>query len=649
MDLYKRGSSSTSKQVVVGQGRTEFEILKASHRFLREEEEEERSLPWNDQVAKKYYSSLYREFAVCDLKHYKSGNFSLRWRTEDEVVSGAGETSCGNTRCLFHDTRQADQYHPSLSTLELPFSYVEDEESKFALVKVVLCAKCVKKLMYKRNKEKEAQQAARSGEQSGPPVKAEPEEVDLGNGKTKAEERGRSGPAIHGLVPPLEGAIARAEDGQVGSDVGMMGGFSLEDQLTQRRNNSSSTPRTPTFEGPRRANTADIPDSPAFPLRSSESSPHPGPSRRMTADASSSVPPSKASLKSWWNHFIFAQRAKKEAEENRGQSVVFGKPLKESLRYASVQISTANANGELYVWGYIPVVVAKCGLHLKETATEIEGTFRVNGSNKRMKDLQAAFEKPPRYGKSMDWRNEHYTTHDVASVFRRFLTQMPEPVIPHDKYFAFREPLARRNFNQDEVIATYKRLIRSLPRANQYLLLYVLDLLSVFARKADRNLMTAKNLAVIFRPALLSHPTHELNPQEHQLSQDVLEFLIAHQDWFMLDIPPPPTSASASTSTSARPPVNRSSRQRNAEGGDLSPVLETPPSRSGSISGATVTRRRTLPNNSRTNTIDAGSVQENGQQQQTTKLHKRQKRVSAQQPSSSSAGQASSASRTPHG
>ena len=42
-----------------------------------------------------------------------------------------------------------------------------------------------------------------------------------------------------------------------------------------------------------------------------------------------------------------------------GQSVVFGKPLKESLKYASVQISTANGNGELYVWGYIPVVVAK--------------------------------------------------------------------------------------------------------------------------------------------------------------------------------------------------------------------------------------------------------------------------------------------------
>ena len=52
---------------------------------------------------------------------------------------------------------------------------------------------------------------------------------------------------------------------------------------------------------------------------------------------------------------------------------------------------------------------------------------------------------------------------------------------------------AKKPFNRDEVIARYKRLIRSLPRANQYLLLYVLDLLSVFARKSDKNLMTAKS------------------------------------------------------------------------------------------------------------------------------------------------------------
>jgi len=52
------------------------------------------------------------------------------------------------------------------------------------------------------------------------------------------------------------------------------------------------------------------------------------------------------------------------------------------------------------------------------------------------------------------------------------------------------------------------------------------------------------DLAVIFRPGLISHPKHEMMPAEHALSQEVLEFLIAQQDWFMLDIPPPPRTDS---------------------------------------------------------------------------------------------------------
>jgi len=126
---------------------------------------------------------------------------------------------------------------------------------------------------------------------------------------------------------------------------------------------------------------------------------------------------------------------------------------------------------------------------------------------------------------------------------------MPEPVIPHDFYHDFRRALSKIPYNQDECIQTFKRLIRSMPRGNQYLLLYILDLLSVFARKSDQNLMTAANLAVIFRPGILSHPDHELSPDQHKLSQDVLEFLIAHQDWFMLDIPPPPSSVAGLSPT----------------------------------------------------------------------------------------------------
>ncbi|CAE6529593.1 unnamed protein product [Rhizoctonia solani] len=290
-----------------------------------------------------------------------------------------------------------------------------------------------------------------------------------------------------------------------------------------------------------------------------------------------SPPATRQNLKSWWKQFKNAQGAilKRDPEDlvKHTPHTVFGIPLRESLRYASVQISTANHQGELYVWGYIPVVVAKCGLFLKENATEVEGVFRINGSNKRMRDLQSIFESPPRYGKDLNWKHESYTSHDVASVFRRYLTQMPEPVIPTEQYHAFRAALASKSKGEAEVIQTYRKLIREMPRANQYLLLYVLDLLSVFARKSDKNLMTESNLAVIFRPGIISLPAHEMKPTEHALSQEVLVFLIQHQDHFMLD--PPARGDSIMLSSGMSPGIERST-YLSQHPGQFSPGVERP-------------------------------------------------------------------------
>lgn len=43
----------------------------------------------------------------------------------------------------------------------------------------------------------------------------------------------------------------------------------------------------------------------------------------------------------------------------------------------------------------------------------------------------------------------------------------------------------------EELVPRYKELVHALPDINQYLLLYVLDLLHVFAKNSDKNLMTA--------------------------------------------------------------------------------------------------------------------------------------------------------------
>ncbi|KAJ7649933.1 folate-sensitive fragile site protein Fra10Ac1-domain-containing protein [Roridomyces roridus] len=162
-------------------GKSEFEILKASHKFLREDEDDKApgSSSWDDQLATKYYDSLFREFSVCDLKHYKSGNFALRWRTEEEVLAGAGETTCGNTRCEHHTAPRGHNPPPppQLTTLELPFTYTEHGETKSALVKAVLCARCLGKMMWKRRKEKER-------------VAEEGPSADGGGGSRRADETG---------------------------------------------------------------------------------------------------------------------------------------------------------------------------------------------------------------------------------------------------------------------------------------------------------------------------------------------------------------------------------------------------------------------------------------------------------------------------
>ncbi|KAK4983573.1 GTPase activating protein (GAP) for Rho1p [Elasticomyces elasticus] len=230
---------------------------------------------------------------------------------------------------------------------------------------------------------------------------------------------------------------------------------------------------------------------------------------------------------------------------------IFGVPLGTSIIYANVAISLFDEQGRSYIYGYVPIVVAKCGVFLKEKATEVEGIFRLAGSEKRIKELKAAFDSPDRYGKGLDWTG--YTVHDAANILRRYINELPEPIIPLDNYEAFREPLrghqteavgnmdaqasATGNFDPEAAIRSYQALIKQMPPLNRQLLLYILDLLAVFASKAETNKMTTPNLAAVFQPGTLSHPTHHMAPDAYRLNQDVLIFLIENQDSFIFGMP----------------------------------------------------------------------------------------------------------------
>lgn len=48
------------------------------------------------------------------------------------------------------------------------------------------------------------------------------------------------------------------------------------------------------------------------------------------------------------------------------QRSIFGVPLSTSIEYANVAVSLFNGEGEPFIYGYVPILVAKCGVFLKE-------------------------------------------------------------------------------------------------------------------------------------------------------------------------------------------------------------------------------------------------------------------------------------------
>ncbi|ODQ60107.1 hypothetical protein WICANDRAFT_30586, partial [Wickerhamomyces anomalus NRRL Y-366-8] len=214
---------------------------------------------------------------------------------------------------------------------------------------------------------------------------------------------------------------------------------------------------------------------------------------------------------------------------------VFGVPLEESINVAESLISVPSDSPDDFIhYGRIPLLVGKCGSYLKEKGLKVEGIFRVAGASRRVKELQYIFSTPPEYGRKLNW--DGYTVHDAASLIRRYLNNLPEPLVPLNLYEEFREPQKKIAKDLRNALKEYRQLIDKLPQAQRQLLYYLLDILSMFADNSKDNLMPARNLAAIFQPSILSHPDHDLTPEEYALSQAVVELLIEYSKRLLPDV-----------------------------------------------------------------------------------------------------------------
>ncbi len=140
IDDYARfyGKGHPQQPAVVA--RTDADVLREHHRFIREADNDADD-SWEQRLAAKYCSKLFKEYCIADLSLYKQQRIGLRWRTESEVMSGKGQFVCGAKRC---------DAAAQLASYEVNFAYEEAGEQKNALVKLRVCPECARKLNHKR-------------------------------------------------------------------------------------------------------------------------------------------------------------------------------------------------------------------------------------------------------------------------------------------------------------------------------------------------------------------------------------------------------------------------------------------------------------------------------------------------------------------
>jgi len=117
--------------------KTDHDVIRENHKFLWKDTDAEDT--WGQQLAKKYYDKLFKEYCIADVSRYKENKFAMRWRIEKEVVDGKGQFICGAKRC---------EDKIGLKSWEVNFAYMEEGMKKNALVKLRLCADCSFKLNY---------------------------------------------------------------------------------------------------------------------------------------------------------------------------------------------------------------------------------------------------------------------------------------------------------------------------------------------------------------------------------------------------------------------------------------------------------------------------------------------------------------------
>ncbi|XP_076020665.1 rho GTPase-activating protein 22 isoform X2 [Genypterus blacodes] len=146
----------------------------------------------------------------------------------------------------------------------------------------------------------------------------------------------------------------------------------------------------------------------------------------------------------------------------------------------------------------VPVIVEQCVCFIREYGLKEEGLFRAPGQTNHVRELQHMFDcgEKPVFDSTTD-------VHTVASLLKLYIRELPEPIVPFDKYPQFLSCAHLLTKDKEMGITELGKQVNTLPLVNYNLLKYICKFLDEIQSHSNENKMSAQNLATVFGPNIL--------------------------------------------------------------------------------------------------------------------------------------------------
>ncbi|KAH7875370.1 uncharacterized protein C8R40DRAFT_1103808 [Lentinula edodes] len=289
----------------------------------------------------------------------------------------------------------------------------------------------------------------------------------------------------------------------------------------------------------------------------------------------------------------------------------------------------------------LPALVVRCAQHLLLWGVGEEGLFRVNGRPSHVAKLRHEFDTGADYN-LQECSPGELDPHAVASIFKAFLRELPEPILTHSLLPYFEAALAHEQATNEQqlreqpvspramsgqrgpplpsgpknglqglrkppslstlampnlsglrppsrsLLNVLKSLVRQLPIENRDLILTVTDLIKATAKESQHTRMPLNNLLLVFCPSLnMNPPLLKVLCEAEDIweQEDPSPVLDIKREDAILDISP--SSDIAEAGHTARPDTSDTTAAQEIDEGSLSSASasSSPPTSSRVIHG----------------------------------------------------------------